>query len=179
MESHPDCAEKFEKIAVKYAAKNINGPMNVLWMHLFVNNDPRADTIFKEYLIDSPRLMFQRIVHYGRDKQDVEIVQKLIKVLPQSKVSEGAIGNAYSCLLDIHATKDDANAILTTIDACIKDVCFEHVNRTALNRAKDCVEKAGKKFPYTIPVGKVSNKQDTSSSSSSSSSDDEVTKKIS
>ena len=177
METNPECVEKFEKIAAKYAAKNILGPINVLWMHYFVNHDPKADDVFKEYLVDAPRLMFQRIIQQGREKQDGELVNNLIQVLHKSKVSEGAIGNAYSCLLDIHAAKNDSDACLKTVDACVKDVCFENVNRTALLRAKDCVEKSGKKFPHTIPAAKNTSKQDTSSSSSSSSSDDEVTKK--
>jgi len=151
--------------------------MNVIWMHYFINNDPKSETIFKEYLVNTPRLMFQRVVQEARDKKDEKLVQKLINLLHGSKVSEGAVGNAYSCLIDIHATKDNADACLKAVDECIKDVCFENVNRTALVRAKECVEKAGKKFPHTIPEKKPANQQDSSSSSSSSSSDDEVTQK--
>lgn len=151
--------------------------MNVLWMQLYINHDPKADVIFKEHLVDAPRLMFQRVIQMGREKQDAELVQKLITLLHDSKVSEGAIGNAYSCLLDIHAAKNDADACLKSVDACVKDVCFENVNKTALLRAKECVEKAGKKFPHTIPNRKTTNQNDSSSSSSSSSSDDEVTRK--
>lgn len=177
IDSNPECAQKFEKVAAKYAAKKILGPMNVLWMQLYINHDPKADAIFKEHLVDAPRLMFQRVIQMGREKQDAELVQKLITLLHDSKVSEGAIGNAYSCLLDIHAAKNDADACLTSVEACVKDVCFENVNKTALLRAKECVEKAGKKFPHTIPDRKTTNQNDSSSSSSSSSSDDEVTRK--
>lgn len=151
--------------------------MNVLWMQLYINHDPKADTIFKDYLVDAPRLMFQRVIQMGRENQDAPLVQKLISLLHESKVSEGAIGNAYSCLIDIHAGKNDADACLKSVDACVKDVCFENVNRTALLRAKECVEKSGKKFPHKIPERKTTNQNDSSSSSSSSSSDDEVTRK--
>lgn len=146
-------------------------------MHHFINNDPRADDVFKQYLVDAPRLMFQHIIQIGRDKLDATVVHRLIDLLHSTKVSEGAIGNAYSCLFDIYATKDDHELCLKTVDACLKEVSFENVNRTALLRAKACVEKAGKKFPHTIPDKKPPNKQDSSSSSSSSSSDDEVTRK--
>lgn len=148
----------------------------MLWSHHFANKDPRADSIFKEYLTNTPRLMFQKVVQSARDNQDAELMTKLISVLTSAKVSEGAIGNAYSCLLDIHASKNDPENCLKATADCVKDVSFENVNRTALQRAKECVEKAGKKFPHTIPEKKSSN-QDSSSSSSSSSSDDEVTQK--
>lgn len=165
----------FHKVALKYLEKKALGPMNVLWLHYFVEKDAMADAIFKEHLTDSPRLMFQHIIQNGREKQDDQMIEKLIGILRETKVSEGAIGNAYSCLLDIKAAKNDVEGCLKVTDDCVKDVCFEHVNRTALTRAKDCVEKAGKQFPHTIPEKKAAN-QDTSSSSSSSS-DDEVTQK--
>jgi leucine-rich PPR motif-containing protein len=150
--------------------------MNVYWMHLFSTNDPKADEVFKAHLVDAPRLMFQRVIQVGRDTSDSELVQRLITHLQGTKVSEGAIGNAYSCLLDIYASKDNSDACLKTVGDCVKEVCFEHVNKTALTRAKTCVEKSGKKFPFTIPEKKTTNQQE-SSSSSSSSSDDEVTRK--
>lgn len=150
--------------------------MNVLWIHYFSNKDSKADAIFKEYLADSPRLMFQKVVQKGRDNLDNKLVEDLIGILKTTKVSEGALGNVYSCLLDIHAAKNNSEGCLKTLSDCIKDVCFEHLNRTAMFRAKDCVEKSGKKFPHTIPEKKTS-KQESSSSSSSSSSDDEVTQK--
>lgn len=150
--------------------------MNCLWIHYFIKKDPRADKIFEEYLKDAPRLMFHHVVQYGREQQDDTLVENLIGVLKEAKVSEGAIGNAYSCLIDIKAAKNDAEGCLKATSDCVQDVCFEHVNRTALMRAKDCVEKAGQKFPHTIPEKKAAN-QDSSSSSSSSSSDDEVKQK--
>lgn len=146
-------------------------------MQHFINNDPKADGIFKQFLVDSPRLMFQHVIQISREKQDADIVQRLVVLLQSTKVSEGAIGNAYSCLLDINSAKNDSDACLKTVNACLNDVSFENINRTALLRAKECVEKAGKKFPHTIPEKKSSEQQDSSSSSSSSSSDDEVTRK--
>lgn len=176
MESNPQYVERFHKIAAKYAEKKVTGPINVLWMHYLIQNDSQADKIFKDHLADSPRLMFQRVMHTAREKEDEDLIHKLIATLQGTKVSEGALGNVYSCLLDINASKNDADACLKTTTACIKVTCLENVNRTALLRAKECVEKAGHKFPHTIPEKKPAN-QDSSSSSSSSSSDDEVTQK--
>lgn len=177
IEAFPDLTPKFEQIATKYAEKQILGPMNVLWMHYVIKNDTRADDVFKQYMTHSPRLMFQRVLTKAREDQDEELALRLIKSLANAKVSEGAIGNVHSCLIDIYAAKDNADACLTAVTNSVKEVCLENINRTALMRAKACVEKAGKKFPHTIPDEKSSKKQDTSSSSSSSSSDDEVTRK--
>ena len=177
IEDNPEYVEKFQKVAEKYAAKKILGPANVLWMHYFINKDPRAEEIFNKYLTSAPRLMFQRVIQIGRRNNDDVLVLNLVNKLNAAKVSEGAIGNAYSCLIDIYASKNDAEACLKTVNDCVKAVCFENVNRTALLRAKECVETAGLKFPHTIPEKKAFEKQDSSSSSSSSSSDDEVTKK--
>lgn len=176
IDQHPESIEKFHEVAKKYAEKKVIGPVNVLWMHYFINHDPKADELFKDYLSSAPRLMFQRVIQMARRNEDEKLVQNLIVVLNEAKVSEGAIGNAYSCLIDICAAKNNPDACLKAVNDCVKAVSFENVNKTALQRAKDCVESAGKKFPHKIPDKKTSN-QDSSSSSSSSSSDDEVTRK--
>lgn len=180
LETFPEMNERYENIAEKYCERGIVSPMNVLWLHYFImDNQEAAERIWNKYLSSSPRLMFQRIVHLAREKQDDTLIIKLIELLKNTKVSEGAIGNAYSCWLDILTSKEKYDECLVVLDAAIKDVCLEHINRTALMRIKDGIEKSGKDFPYKIPSKQIANTkaQETSSSSSSSSSDDEVTKK--
>lgn len=158
-----------EQLAEKYAERGIIAPMNVLWSHHFVNeNIEVSDRIWDKYLAKAPRLMFQRIVHLAREKQDDKLIQRLIVLLKKTQVSEGAIGNAYSCLLDVHASKEQFDAGLIALDSAVKDVCLENINRTALQRIKTGVEKSGKSFPYKLP--EKTNKPTESSSSSSSSS---------
>lgn len=155
--------------------------MNVLWSHHFVNENIEAsDRIWDKHLAKAPRLMFQRIVHLAREKQDDKLIQRLIVLLKKTQVSEGAIGNAYSCLLDVYASKEQFDDGLIALDAAVKDVCLENINRTALQRIKTGIEKSGKSFSYKIPE-KTNNKPSESSSSSSgssgSSSSDEDIKK--
>ncbi|KAJ8945403.1 hypothetical protein NQ314_009241 [Rhamnusium bicolor] len=52
---------KHETLAIKYAKNGIVAPLNVLWTHYFINgNDEKAEQIWKDYLKDSPRIMFQK-----------------------------------------------------------------------------------------------------------------------
>jgi leucine-rich PPR motif-containing protein len=180
MTGSSDIDSQFEKIARKYADHQILGPVNVLWIHYFVSgNQQKTDQLWKEYLSASPRLMFHRIIQEGREKENPEMVNKLISYLNNgTSISEGAIGNVYSSLIDIYASKKDVPALLDSLKKAVDSVCLENINTTALNRAKECIESAGQKFPYKIPEKKSKKQQDnSSSSSSSSSSDDEVTKK--
>lgn len=151
-------------------------PMNVLWMHHFtLENFTDSQRIWDKYLTESPRLMFQRIVHVARENQNAGLIIKLIDQLRTAKVTEGALGNVYSCLLDVYTLKQQYDEGLEALKTSIKDVCLEHINRTALQRLKDGLEKSGKEFPYQIPA-RTNVKYDdttTSSSGSSSSSDDE------
>lgn len=177
LEASPNTVDRFEALSKKYAEHRIIGPMNVLWIYHFIHGDTeKADKIFKEYLSSSPRLMFHRIIQFAREKNDIAIAEKLIGILKNaSHVTEGAIGNVYSALIDIQVSNGTVTEILETVKKAVDSVCLENINVTALTRAKYCVESAGKTFPYKIP-DKKAKKQD-SSSSSSSSSDDEVTKK--
>lgn len=179
LESSPEIIKRYEEVARKYAEQNILGPINVLWIHHFINgNHEQADKLWKEYLSAAPRLMFHRIVQVAREKSDTNLVEKLLSLLKNgTSISEGAIGNVYSALIDIQSTKEDVPLILESLKKAVDAVCLENINTTALNRAKQVVEKAGKSFPYKLPEKKSNKKEDSSSSSSSSSSDDEVKQK--
>lgn len=119
-----------ESIGIKYANKGIVAPLNVLWTHYFVSgNSEKASQIWNNYLKDSPRIMFQRIVQTAREKQDEELTKKLIEHLKISNVTEGAIGNAYSCLLDVLHGKGRNDELVATFEGALKDVRIDSINR--------------------------------------------------
>lgn len=162
-----------ELLAEPYAKHSQLGPMNVLWMHhIAKGNEAASKTIWSKYLSNAPRLMFQRVLQTAREQGDDKLAQTVISQLRESKISEGAIGNAYSCLIDIQTSKGNTDKALETLKTAIKDVCLEHINRTALQRLKTQAVSEKKEFPYTRPDKK--SKAGISSSSSSSSSDDDV-----
>lgn len=147
--------------------------MNVLWIHhISKGNEAVSKSIWEKYLSSAPRLMFQRVLQTARDQNDDKLAESVISQLRDSKISEGAIGNAYSCLIDIQTAKGNSDKALETLKTAIKDVCLEHINRTALLRLKTALEAEKKEFPYTIPDKKATTKGQSSSSSSSSSDDD-------
>ncbi|KAG5675530.1 hypothetical protein PVAND_005426 [Polypedilum vanderplanki] len=172
-QASPDLTKRYENVARKYAVQNILGPINVLWIHHFIKGEfAEADKLWKEYLSAAPRLMFHRIIQVARDQSNTSLIEKLLTLLQNgTAISEGAIGNCYSALIDIQSTKGNADTVLDVVKKAVDAVCLENINTTALNRAKDLVEKSGKTFPFTIPEKKTK-KQDSSSSSSSSSDDD-------
>jgi hypothetical protein len=89
-------------MALKYAARGIKAPINVLWMHLFVKGqDAAAKNLWDEHLADSPRIMLQHVLQEARQMCDENIPRKLIALLQGTTVSEGIRGSAYSCLLDV------------------------------------------------------------------------------
>lgn len=156
----------------------ITSPMNVLWIHHFVTGNQEAhEKIWQEHLKEAPRLMFHRIVQTARENQDISLIGHLIGKLKEASVSDGALGNAYSCLLDIHSARGEFDVGLEALNAAVQEkVPIQGINRTALMRLKDGIEKAGKQFPHKIPEKSSQKDQESSSSSSSSSSDDEPEK---
>ncbi|XP_017859465.1 PREDICTED: leucine-rich PPR motif-containing protein, mitochondrial [Drosophila arizonae] len=175
LDKHPELIAQYETLAEKYAAHNQLGPMNVLWMHLISNGQEVASKqIWDKHLSSAPRLMFQRVLQTAREQQDEKLASTVISQLRGSKISEGAIGNAYSCLIDIQTTKGNTDKALEVLANAIKDVSLENINRTALLRLKQAVEEKSQQFPYTVPEKRAKAED---SSSSSSSSDDDVTPK--
>ncbi|XP_072376405.1 leucine-rich PPR motif-containing protein, mitochondrial [Diabrotica undecimpunctata] len=152
LEKHPDLTEQYEQLALKYAKRGIVGPLNVLWTRYFINqNHEKADQIWNEHLKDSNRIMFQKIVHTAREEQNENLAKKLIEHLKASSVSEGALGNAYSCLLDVLFSKENHKHVVETFEEAIKAVSLNFLNRTAIIRSKEAFEKLGKTFDYEIP----------------------------
>jgi len=147
-------------------------------MHLISTGQEAASKeIWDKHLSNAPRLMFQRVLQTAREQQDEKLASTVISQLKNSKISEGAIGNAYSCLIDIQTTKGNSDKAMVVLANAIKDVSLENINRTALLRLKQAVEEKSQKFPYTIPE-KRTKADDSSSSSSSSSSDDDVSPSV-
>lgn len=140
--------------------------MNVLWAYYFINGDhAEAEHIWNTYVKDSPRIMFQRVLQQAREKNDEQLANKLIDHLKSSKVTEGALGNAYSCLLDILCSKQQNERVIEEFEKSVKGVNINFINRTAVLRVKDIYEKLGKPFNYKVPS--KADKQSTTSSSSS------------
>uniref|UniRef100_A0A6P4EQJ3 Leucine-rich PPR motif-containing protein, mitochondrial n=1 Tax=Drosophila rhopaloa TaxID=1041015 RepID=A0A6P4EQJ3_DRORH len=179
LDKHPELVPQYQSLAEKFAAQNQLGPMNVLWMHLISSGQEAASKeIWDKHLSSAPRLMFQRVLQTAREQQDEKLVSVVISQLKNSKISEGAIGNAYSCLIDIQTTKGNSDKAMDALANAIKDVSLENINRTALLRLKQAVEEKSQKFPYTIPEKRTKADDSSSSSSSSSSSDDDVSPSI-
>ncbi|KAF5275552.1 hypothetical protein FQR65_LT04155 [Abscondita terminalis] len=170
MEKHPELIDKYEIIANKYAKHGVISPLNVLWSYHFIEgNQEKAKEIWEKHLKNSSRVMFQRVVQKARESSDENMVKNLIGCLKTSIVTPGAIGNAYSCLLDILVAKDKSEEVINTFEECMKDVQIEYINRTALFRVKSVYTKMDKPFNYQIPA-----KNSQTSSTAIGSSDEDV-----
>ncbi|KAF2894634.1 hypothetical protein ILUMI_11532 [Ignelater luminosus] len=164
LEKHPEYISRYETIAFKYADRNIVAPINVLWSQYFIDgNHEKATTIWKKYLESSPRVMFQRVLQKARQDSNEDMTIKLIEQLKTSFVTPGALGNAYSCLLDILVTKEKDSDVIATFEKALKDVQLENLNRTALNRVQEVYVKLEKPFNYVIPAKSI-HKNEVSSS---------------
>lgn len=145
-----------ENLAFKYANRGIIAPINVLWSQYLIDGKrEKSDEIWNNYLQNSPRVMFQRILQKARENLDDTLVKQLIKNLKTSSVTQGALGNAYSCLLDIIVAKGNTDETISTFEEAIKDVKVDYINRTALLRIKEIYEKYEKPFNYTISTKNI------------------------
>lgn len=160
-----------EEIAKKYLKRGIIAPMNVIWAHYFIEgNDAKAEQIWKDHIQGAPRIMFQRVLQRARSSKDEQLARKLIEHLKQANITEGALGNAYSCLLDILSLKENNEEVVNTFENAIKEVNINYLNRTAVIRVSEIYSKLGKPFNHKIPT--KADKPNVSSTSTSSSDED-------
>lgn len=123
-----------------------------------------ADRIMKNFLIESPRILFSHTLKVARNLNDETMVKNLLNALKESKVTERGLGLVHSCLIDLNCAQEKYDDALNAVNNAIKDVCLENLNRTALIKVKNGLEKAGKQFPHEIPDRKKVNASDSSSS---------------
>ncbi|KAH1022067.1 hypothetical protein HUJ04_011528, partial [Dendroctonus ponderosae] len=152
LERHPEYTDKFEQVAIKYAQKGIVGPLNVLWTRLFITNDTeKVEQIWQGYLKDAPRLMFQKIIQTARELHDEDLINRLIQLLKVTKVTDGALGNAYSCNIDVLVSKGKHDDAVQLFEMAVSQLPIENINRTAIKRVKNIVDAQGKPFSYVLP----------------------------
>lgn len=140
-------------MALKYAKRGIIAPVNVLWTYHFMKgNDQRAEQLWNEYVKDNPRIMFQKILQTVRENADDSLATKLVNLLKNSSsITNGALGNAYSCLLDVLTSQEKHEEVIKTFEEAIQHISVDNLNRTAVLRVKQVYEKQGKEFVQDIP----------------------------
>lgn len=147
-----------EDVAFRYAKRGILAPLNVLWTYYFIRgNDQKAEELWHNHVKDSPRIMFQKILQTARENKDDSLAKKLIQLLKNSPVTNGALGNAYSCLLDILTAQRKNEEIIQIFEEALQCVSVDKLNRTAVLRVKEVYDKQGKLFIHNIPSRKTSN----------------------
>jgi leucine-rich PPR motif-containing protein len=153
LENNPDLVEKYSKVAHKFIELDYIAPMNVLWTYHFINGrHAEADPLWEKYVRDCPQIMFQKICQTARSRGSLDMASRLVDLLQDARVTSGAQGIAYSCLLDVMTQAGDYRAALHKLEAGMRNgVRLDDVNRTALVRLKGGLEKVGAEFPYEIP----------------------------
>lgn len=120
-------------MATLYAAEDIFEPMNVLWMYYFVQgNNNLMNEIWIKYLSTRTHLMFNPILHTARIEKNVELVEKLLGVLQDSRVQKEALGVVYSCLIDTYSSQGMHEKAVEARKRAIKAVGLKNINKTAL-----------------------------------------------
>lgn len=152
LEKCPELSAKYESLAEKYAKRGVIAPMNVLWAHHFINEDETAaQRVWDTHLKNTPRIMFQRVVQLARETKNESLIRRLIHHLKSTKVTDGALGNAYSCLFDVLVSLEKTDETVEEFEKISKDLNIEFINRTALVRVKEIYDRIGKEFKYSIP----------------------------
>jgi len=154
LDTYPDLLDRYTALANKFASINYVAPMNVLWTYHFINGNRKiADNIWQKHVKNSNQIMFQKVCQVARSTGNIKLAFGLVHHLADAeKVTSGARGIAYSCLLDClcqaNRHKDGYIALKEALD---KKVSLEDINRTALVRLKQGLEEEGQMFPFNIP----------------------------
>ena len=92
------------------------------------------------------------MTRFVRSRQDADLATRLVDLLQDARVTPGAQGIAYSCLLDVLTAAGANGEALRRLGAAIDaGVRLEDLNRTALVRLKQGAEAQGLAFPFDIP----------------------------
>ncbi|TRY73427.1 hypothetical protein TCAL_02200 [Tigriopus californicus] len=153
LENYPELIGHYSKLAHKFIQYDYIAPMNVLWTYHFINGrHDLAAPLWENYVKNCPQIMFQKICQTARSQGSLDMAFNLVTLLQDAKVTIGAQGIAYSCLLDVLSQKNLFKDGLSHLNEALQQgVHLDDVNRTALVRLKSGLESIGEKFPYEVP----------------------------
>lgn len=153
LENNPHLIEKYAKVAAKFVKLDYIAPMNVLWTYYFINNmHDKAEPLWQLYVKDCPQIMFQKICQTARSQGNLDMASRLVDLLKDAKVTSGAQGIAYSCLLDVMTQKGSFKDALDRLESGLEQgVNMDDINRTAIIRLKSGLEDQGLDFPFEVP----------------------------
>lgn len=128
------------------ADKGCTKALNYLWMHYFLEgNEEAAKEIWSRYLTGK-KLLFGCVLNTARTNQDARICARLIQFLKSIDSEKNLIGYVYGTLIEVHASRDDYDAIQQTIKSSKEDDCYENVAKYTLPKIKKQFEYRGKQF---------------------------------
>lgn len=137
-------------MAEKYAQKGLYEPMNVLWMYHFVEGHQQlAQQIWSEYLSERPVLLSKNIMMKARARKDHQLVEALVELVANSKISPTARGVIYSGLLDIYSDLGMHEHGLDLLRRAEASIGLEYIHVRCFNRFENELKKLGIQFPYT------------------------------
>jgi leucine-rich PPR motif-containing protein len=153
LENYPHLIDEYSRLAHDFVAHGYIAPMNVLWTYYFINGKhDLAAPLWDKYVKRCPQIMFQKICQTARTQGNLELASKLVSLLHEAKVTSGAQGIAYSCLLDVQSQRGLFEEGLVTLKAGLeRGLDLEDINRTALTRLRTGVLSEGKEFDFEIP----------------------------
>ena len=153
LESNPQLVDQYTRMANKFLKLGFVAPVNVLWTYHFINGRyDVAETLWESHVKSCPQIMFQKVCQTARTTGNAELAWSLVDLLHNATVTQGARGIAYSCLIDVLTQQGSFAEGCDALKSAISNgVQISDINRTALRRLKDGVEKNGLLFPYDIP----------------------------
>lgn len=153
LESNPALVVPYTEMALKFVNFGYVAPVNVLWTYHFINGrHDLAQPLWDQFVRTCPQIMFQKVCQTARSTANIDLAERLVKLLEDAVVTNGARGIAYSCLLDVLTRNKDFSRGLTCVNEGLQSgILLEDINRTALKRLKEGVEAMGVDFPYQVP----------------------------
>ena len=153
LESNSSLVEPYTKLALKFVQLGYVAPVNVLWTYHFINGrHDLAQPLWNQYVRTCPQIMFQKVCQTARSTSNTDLAERLVVLLENAVVTNGARGIAYSCLLDVLTKNNDFEKGLKSLKQGLHSgIKLDDVNRTALKRLKEGLQQQGRDFPYEIP----------------------------
>jgi len=153
LESNPALVVPYTEMALKFVHFGYVAPVNVLWTYHFINGrHDLAQPLWDQYVRTCPQIMFQKVCQTARSTGNIDLAERLVGLLEDAVVTNGARGIAYSCLLDVLTRNKDFSKGLSCLNEGLKSgILVEDINRTALKRLKEGLEMMGEELPYPVP----------------------------
>ncbi|XP_057333797.1 leucine-rich PPR motif-containing protein, mitochondrial-like [Microplitis mediator] len=147
----PSCLEEFESWAEKLDKIGVKRGMQALWNYYYITGNPKADSLWNDYMKSVPSPLIRPVIDYAQKKRDVKLIETLMnKLREHPTLTINKSGVLMSGVMECYNLLGRYDESLGILHEATKRYRVNVIPDKILLDLKQGIERSGRTFPYSF-----------------------------